>query len=196
MAGILSTILNFKTFLYNLVYVENKICKRKEESKMAKHKEKEIKTNAMRILDKNKISYETINYECDEFIDGLHTAEKTGAPVEQSFKTLVAQGKSKEYYVLVIPIAEEIDLKKAAKVLGEKSIEMIHVKDITKVTGYVRGGCSPLGMKKLYPTIIQESAQNFDVVYVSGGRIGSTIKVNPQELAKVVNAKFADFIVR
>lgn len=196
MAGILSTILNFKTVLYNLVYVENKICKRKEESKMAKHKEKEIKTNAMRILDKNKISYETINYECDEFIDGLHTAEKTGAPVEQSFKTLVAQGKSKEYYVLVIPIAEEIDLKKAAKVLGEKSIEMIHVKDITKVTGYVRGGCSPLGMKKLYPTIIQESAQNFDVVYVSGGRIGSTIKVNPQELAKVVNAKFADFIVR
>ena len=134
---------------------------------MAKHKDKEVKTNAMRILDKNKISYETINYECDEFIDGLHTAEKTGAPVEQSFKTLVAQGKSKEYYVLVIPIAEEVDLKKAAKVLGEKSIEMIHVKDITKVTGYVRGGCSPLGMKKL----------------------------NPQELARVVNAKFADFIV-
>ena len=114
---------------------------------MAKHKDKEVKTNAMRILDKNKIFYETINYECDEFIDGLHTAEKTGAPVEQSFKTLVAQGKSKEYYVLVIPIAEEVDLKKAAKVLGEKSIEMIHVKDITKVTGYVRGGCSPLGMK-------------------------------------------------
>ena len=150
---------------------------------MAKHKDKEVKTNAMRILDKNKISYETINYECDEFIDGLHTAEKTGAPVEQSFKTLV------------IPIAEEVDLKKAAKVLGEKSIEMIHVKDITKVTGYVRGGCSPLGMKKLYPTIIQESAETFDMIYVSGGRIGSTIKVNPQELARVVNAKFADFIV-
>ena len=162
---------------------------------MAKHKDKEVKTNAMRILDKNKIFYETINYECDEFIDGLHTAEKTGAPVEQSFKTLVAQGKSKEYYVLVIPIAEEVDLKKAAKVLGEKSIEMIHVKDITKVTGYVRGGCSPLGMKKLYPTIIQESAETFDMIYVSGGRIVSTIKVNPQELARVVNAKFADFIV-
>ena len=162
---------------------------------MAKHKDKEVKTNAMRILDKNKISYETINYECDEFIDGLHTAEKTGAPVEQSFKTLVAQGKSKEYYVLVIPIAEEVDLKKAAKVLGEKSIEMIHVKDITKVTGYVRGGCSPLGMKKLYPTIIQESAEIFDMIYVSGGRIVATIKVNPQELARVVNAKFADFIV-
>lgn len=123
---------------------------------MAKNKDKEVKTNAMRILDKNKISYETITYECDEFIDGLHTAEKTGAPVEQSFKTLVAQGKSKEYYVLVIPIAEEVDLKAAARVLGEKSIEMIHVKDITAVTGYVRGGCSPLGMKKKYKTIIQE----------------------------------------
>ena len=124
---------------------------------MAKNKDKEVKTNAMRILDKNKISYETITYECDEFIDGLHTAEKTGAPVEQSFKTLVAQGKSKEYYVLVIPIAEEVDLKAAARVLGEKSIEMIHVKDITAVTGYVRGGCSPLGMKKKYKTIIQAS---------------------------------------
>ena len=150
---------------------------------MAKNKDKEVKTNAMRILDKNKISYETITYECDEFIDGLHTAEKTGAPVEQSFKTLVAQGKSKEYYVLVIPIAEEVDLKAAARVLGEKSIEMIHVKDITAVTGYVRGGCSPLGMKKKYKTIIQESAEKYSEIYVSGGRIGSTIKVNPVDLA-------------
>ena len=136
--------------------------------------------------------YETFSEVKHRKFDGMII---TGAPVEQSFKTLVAQGKSKEYYVLVIPIAEEVDLKKAAKVLGEKSIEMIHVKDITKVTGYVRGGCSPLGMKKLYPTIIQESAETFDMIYVSGGRIGSTIKVNPQELARVVNAKFADFIV-
>ena len=160
---------------------------------MAKNKDKEGKTNAMRILERNKIPYETISYECDEFIVGLHTAEKTGTPVEQTFKTLVAQGKSKEYYVLVIPIAEEVDLKAAARILGEKSIEMIHVKDITKITGYVRGGCSPLGMKKLYPTIIQESAQQFDTIYVSGGRIGSTILVNPNALAQVVNAKFADF---
>ena len=91
---------------------------------------KEVKTNAMRILDKNKIPYEIINYECDEFIDGLHTAEATGAPVEQSFKTLVMQGKSKQYYVFVLPIAEEVDLKVAAKTVGEKSVEMIHVKDI------------------------------------------------------------------
>ena len=163
---------------------------------MAKNKDKEVKTNAMRILDKNKISYETITYECDEFIDGLHTAEKTGAPVEQSFKTLVAQGKSKEYYVLVIPIAEEVDLKAAARVLGEKSIEMIHVKDITAVTGYVRGGCSPLGMKKKYKTIIQESAEKYSEIYVSGGWIGSTIKVNPVDLARAAGAEFAAFTVK
>ena len=112
---------------------------------------KEVKTNAMRILDKNKIPYEIINYECDEFIDGLHTAEATGAPVEQSFKTLVMQGKSKQYYVFVLPIAEEVDLKVAAKTVGEKSVEMIHVKDITAITGYVRGGCTPLCMKKDFP---------------------------------------------
>lgn len=163
---------------------------------MAKNKDKEVKTNAMRILDKNKISYETLTYECDEFIDGLHTAEKTGAPVEQSFKTLVAQGKSKEYYVLVLPIAEEVDLKAAARVLGEKSIEMIHVKDITAVTGYVRGGCSPLGMKKQYKTIIQESAEKYSGIYVSGGRIGSTIKVNPVDLARAAHAAFAAFTVK
>lgn len=159
---------------------------------MGKHKEKEIKTNAMRILEKNKIPYETIQYECDEFIDGLHTAEKTGAPVEQSFKTLVVQGKSKGYYVLVIPIEEEIDLKKAAKVLKEKSIEMIHVKDITNVTGYVRGGCSPLGMKKQYPTVIHKSALDYEEIYVSGGRIGTTLKVSPKKLGEAVNAEFED----
>ena len=162
---------------------------------MGKHKEKEIKTNAMRILEKNKVPYETIQYECEEFIDGLHTAQKTGAPVEQSFKTLVVQGKSKEYYVLVIPIAEEIDLKKAARVLNEKSIEMIHVKDITKVTGYVRGGCSPLGMKKQYPTVIHKSALQYEEIYVSGGRIGTTLKLKPEDLAKVVKADFEDIIV-
>lgn len=156
---------------------------------------KEIKTNAMRILDKNKIPYELISYECEEFIDGLHTAEKTGAPIEQSFKTLVAQGKSKSYYVFVTPIAEEVDLKRAAKTVGEKSVEMIHVKDINAVTGYIRGGCTPIGMKKLFPTYIQKSALNYNQIYVSGGRIGTTLKLNPLDLAKVVRAEFADFIV-
>ena len=96
---------------------------------------KETKTNAMRILDRNKIPYEVLTYQCDQFIDGLHTAQKTGAPVEQSFKTLVAQGKSGGFYVFVIPIAEEVNLKTAAKTVGEKSVEMIHVKDITRITG-------------------------------------------------------------
>ena len=148
---------------------------------------KEVKTNAMRILDRNKVPYEILNYECDEFIDGLHTAQATGAPVEQSFKTLVAKGKSGGYYVFVIPIAEEVDLKAAARSVGEKSVEMIHVKDITAITGYVRGGCSPLGMKKQFPTVIHE-------IYVSGGRIGTSIKVEPQALAKVARAKFDDII--
>lgn len=159
---------------------------------MGKQKEKEIKTNAMRILEKKKISYETIQYECEEFIDGLHTAQKTGAPVEQSFKTLVVQGKSREYYVLVIPIAEEIDLKAAARAVGEKSVEMIHVKDLTRVTGYVRGGCSPLGMKKEYPTVLHKSAENYEQIYISGGRLGTTLKLNPRDLAEAVGARFED----
>ena len=155
---------------------------------------KETKTNAVRILERNKISYELITYECDEFIDGLHTAEKTGAPVEQSYKTLVMQGKSKQYYVFVIPIAREVDLKAAARAVSEKSVEMIHVKDLTTITGYVRGGCSPLGMKKQFPTVIDETAQIYDNIYISGGRIGTTIRLNPNDLAKVVNAKFADIL--
>lgn len=156
---------------------------------------KETKTNAMRILDRNHVPYEIIQYECDEFIDGLHTAEKTGAPVEQSFKTLVAQGKTGNYYVFVIPIAEEVDLKAAAKAVGEKSVEMIHVKDITKVTGYVRGGCSPLGMKKQFPTVIHSDALKFDRVWISGGRIGTSICLDPQDLIRVTRAKTADFSV-
>ena len=153
---------------------------------------KEAKTNAMRMLDRAKIPYEVIQYECDEFIDGLHTAEKTGAPVEQSFKTLVMQGKSKQYYVFVLPIAEEVQLKTAARVVGEKSVEMIPVKDITKITGYVRGGCTPLGMKKQFPTVIHESARTFDKIYICGGRIGMTIIVDPLQLAELIGAQFAD----
>ncbi len=156
---------------------------------------KEVKTNAVRILDKNKIPYELITYECDEFVDGLHTAELTGAPVEQTYKTLVMQGKSRQYYVFVVPIAAEVDLKAAARAVSEKSIEMIHVKDLTAITGYVRGGCSPLGMKKQFPTVIDATAEAFDGIYVSGGRVGTTIRVGTQDLAKVVRATFADVIV-
>lgn len=146
----------------------------------------------MRILEKMKVPYTAISYECDEFIDGLHCAGISGAPVEQSFKTLVMQGKSRQYYVFVVPIDCEVDLKKAAKTVGEKSVEMIHVKDITKITGYVRGGCSPVGMKKQFPTVIHDSAKKFEEIYVSGGRIGLTLKVDPLKLADAVKASFAD----
>lgn len=156
---------------------------------------KEAKTNAMRILDRNKIKYEAISYECDEFVDGLHTAELTGAPVEASFKTLVMRGKSAQYYVFVVPIAEEVDLKKAAREVGEKSVEMIHVKDLTGITGYVRGGCSPLGMKKQFQTVIHASAEALEKIYISGGRIGLTICLAPQDLMKVIPAKYADVIM-
>lgn len=156
---------------------------------------KEAKTNAMRILDRNKIKYEAISYECDEFVDGLHTAELTGAPVEASFKTLVMRGKSTQYYVFVVPIAEEVDLKKAAKEVGEKSVEMIAVKDLTPITGYVRGGCSPLGMKKQFQTVIHASAKSLEKIYISGGRIGLTISLSPEDLMKVISAKYADVIM-
>ena len=155
---------------------------------------REAKTNVMRILDKNKINYRAISYECDEFIDGLHTAEMTGAPVEASYKTLVMVGKSKTYYVFVVPIAEEVDLKKAAKAVGEKSLEMIHVKDLTKITGYIRGGCSPIGMKKQFATVIHASAREQEEIYISGGRVGLTICLAPQDLMRVIPAQYADII--
>lgn len=157
-------------------------------------KEKDNKTNAMRILDKNKITYKTKTYECDEFIDGIHIADLNGDPYEQSFKTLVTVGKSKNYYVFVLPIDKEIDFKKAAKIVGEKSIEMIPVKEINAITGYIRGGCTPLGMKKLYPTVIHESAKNFDEIIISGGKLGVQIIVNPIDLAEVTKATFGEFL--
>ena len=146
----------------------------------------------MRILDRNKVSYEILQYECDEFIDGLHTAEKTGAPVEQSFKTLVMQGKTGGYYVFVIPIEAELDLKKAARAVGEKSVEMLPVREITTVTGYVRGGCTAIGMKKAFPTTIQENAQTLDYIYVSGGKLGMQLKLSPDDLKNVTQAQYAD----
>ena len=149
---------------------------------------KEVKTNAVRILERNKVPYELLTYECDEFIDGIHSAEATGTPVAQTYKTLVMQGKSKKYYVFVIPIAEEVDLKAAARAVSEKSVEMIHVKDLTAITGYVRGGCSPLGMKKAFPTVIDASARQYSEIYVSGGRIGTSIRLDPQDLARIVRA--------
>ncbi|MCH5252024.1 MAG: Cys-tRNA(Pro) deacylase [Lachnospiraceae bacterium] len=162
---------------------------------MAK-REKEKKTNAMRILEKNKIDFQINTYECDEFIDGVHIADKLGQSYEQSFKTLVMQGKSKNYHVFVVPIAEEVDLKKAAKAVGEKSLVMVHVKDINDVTGYIRGGCTPIGMKKQYNTVIHESAQEFEQIIISGGKLGVQIFLAPGDLLKVTGGSFADIIVK
>lgn len=156
---------------------------------------KETKTNAMRLLDSNKINYITHSYENkDNKIDGIAVANKIGKDVESVFKTLVTQGHSKEYYVFVIPVAEELDMKKASKAAGEKNIEMIHVKDINSITGYIRGGCSPLGMKKVFKTFIQEEALLFDTIVFSGGKIGAQIEMDPNHLQKVIDCSFVDVI--
>lgn len=155
---------------------------------------KEVKTNAMRILDRMKISYEYETYECDEFTDGIETADKLGYDHKLVFKTLVTTGKSGEHYVFVIPIEEEIDFKKAAKVVGEKSLEMLPLKELTKTTGYVRGGCTSIGMKKNFPTIIHESAQSLEYMHISGGKLGMQLKLAPADLLKAANGKFADVI--
>ena len=153
-------------------------------------KQKEVKTNAMRILESLKIPYTHHTYECEEFVDGLQIADK----LSLVYKTLVTVCNSKNYFVFVIPIAEELDMKKAAKSVGEKSVEMIHVKDINAITGYIRGGCTAIGMKKQYVTRIDESAKTQEQIYVSGGRIGSQIQLKPDDLAKAAKAEFADII--
>lgn len=156
---------------------------------------KELKTNAMRFLDTKKIAYEVQAYQCDEFIDGVHVAEKLGQPLDETFKTIVAQGKSGSYYCFLLPVTEELDLKKAAKSVGEKSVELLHVKDITKVTGYVRGGCTPIGMKKQFMTVVHSSAQELEKFYISGGRIGMQIHLSPTELVNAINGKFEPIIL-
>ncbi|MCD7865647.1 MAG: Cys-tRNA(Pro) deacylase [Clostridiales bacterium] len=157
-------------------------------------KKKETKTNAMRILESMKIPFHHYTYECEEFVDGLQIADQLQLPHEKVYKTLVTVGSSKNYFVFVIPIAEELDLKKAARVVGEKHVEMIHVRDINKVTGYVRGGCTAVGMKKQYVTRIDSSARQQPTIIVSGGRIGSQVELAPDDLAAAAQAQFADLI--
>ena len=157
---------------------------------------KEVKTNAMRILERQKIPYTYETYECDEFTDGIETVDKLGYEHQYVYKTLVTTGKSGEHYVFVIPIEEEIDFKKAAKAVGEKSLEMLHLKDLTKVTGYVRGGCTAVGMKKQFPTVIQEDAKDLPHMHVSGGKLGMQLTLAPLDLAKAANAEFVDIIHR
>lgn len=157
-------------------------------------KQKEIKTNAMRILDSLKIPYVHHTYECQEFVDGIQIADMLGLPYEKVYKTLVTVGNSKNYYVFVLPIAEELDMKAAARSVGEKSVEMIHVKDINTITGYIRGGCTAIGMKKQYVTRIDAGAQELEKMIVSGGRLGSQLELAPADLCRAAHAEFADII--
>jgi Cys-tRNA(Pro)/Cys-tRNA(Cys) deacylase len=157
-------------------------------------KAKEVKTNAMRILDRMKISYQTYTYECDEFVDGKQTADLLGFPHEIMFKTLVTVSPKGDYFVFAIPIDDELDLKKAARAAAAKSLAMIHVKEINAVTGYIRGGCTAIGMKKNYPVFMHESALSHERIIVSGGKIGAQIELTPQDYEKACGAVFTDLI--
>ena len=154
----------------------------------------ETKTNAMRMLDKLNIPYESHTYECAEFTDGVQIARMLGQDCKKVFKTLVTVARSGKYYVFVIPVEREMDLKKCAAVVNEKSLSPIHVKEIQGVTGYIRGGCSPIGMKKQFRTVIHESAKELDTIIVSGGRLGLQLEMTPENLLKACSGEFADII--
>lgn len=154
------------------------------------------KTNAMRLLDAAGIAYRTAEYEYDEEnLSGVHAAEAIGMPAEQVFKTLVTRCGRGDFFVFCIPVAEELDLRKAAAVSGEKKLEMLHVRDLVTVTGYLRGGCSPIGMKKKFTTVIDETAQLFNEIAVSAGMRGRQIILPPDSLARYVGAALADVTV-
>lgn len=153
------------------------------------------KTNVMRILDKENIEYKMHTYDNkDGRIDGVAVAEKLGQDVSKVYKTLVTQGHSKNYFVFVIPVDKELDLKAAAKSVKEKSIEMIKMVDIYKITGYIRGGCSPIGMKKLYRTVIDESCIELETIIVSAGKIGFQVELSPFDLLKIIEGSLAHVI--
>ena len=155
---------------------------------------KEVKTNAMRILEQKGISYKEHILDLKEAVDGVTCANMLGVNLDSTFKTLVTIGKSKNYYVFVIPVAETLSLKKAAASVGEKNVEMIPMKDLLKVAGYVHGGCSPIGMKKVFTTVIDETAVLFDNIIFSGGKIGYFIEVNPMDIDKVIPVSFVDIV--
>ena len=153
------------------------------------------KTNVMRVLDGKKIKYSSHEYEPDATLTGEEIAGILGENPDKVFKTLVTQAKSGAYYVFVIPVAGGLDLKKAAKAAGEKAISMIKQKDLLPLTGYIHGGCSPIGMKKTFPTTIDESASGFDTIIFSAGKVGYQVEVSPEDLSKVVRINFADICV-
>ena len=187
---------------YIIFYVKNKIIFGKDAVPLLFRKAvtwhcdiEMIKTNAMRLLSAAKIKYETVEYSWDESdLSGVHIANELGVAPEQIFKTLVTKGMGRDYYVFVVPVDHELDLKKCAKSVGEKSVEMIPVKDITKVTGYVRGGCSPLGMKKQFKTTFHITAESIPKIIVSAGKIGYQIDLKPEDLIRLTNGQCADII--
>ena len=155
----------------------------------------EEKTNVMRVLAQKKITYKSYTYEADATMSGTEIAGILGENADKVFKTLVTRGKTGTYYVFVIPVARELDLKKAAKVVSEKSIEMIPQKELLPLTGYVHGGCSPIGMKKFFQTTVHETAKEFDTFFFSGGKVGFQVEVNPKDLEKVIRLQYADVCV-
>lgn len=156
---------------------------------------KDEKTNVMRVLEQKNIAYTPHLYPADGPIDGVSVAGFLGQDVEQVFKTLVTRGASGAYYVFDIPVAENLDLKKAAKAVGEKSIAMITQKELLPLTGYIHGGCSPVGMKKQFPTVFHETVILFDTICVSAGKVGAQVEVNPNDLMELIGAEVADITV-
>lgn len=152
------------------------------------------KTNVMRFLDSKKIQYRSHYYEADPTLTGEQIASLLNEQVDHVYKTLVTKGKSGDHYVFVVPVCGELDLKKAASAAGEKSIEMIRQKELLPLTGYVHGGCSPIGMKKTFPTFIHSSAESFDYICVSAGRVGAQIEINPHDLSKLMPCVFSEII--
>lgn len=155
---------------------------------------KEEKTNVMRVLDGKKIQYESHTYQQDATLTGEEIAGILGEDAKKVFKTLVTQGKSGAYYVFVVPVQAELDLKKAAKAAGEKAVSMIKQKELLPLTGYVHGGCSPIGMKKQFPTFIHDTAAGFEKIFVSGGKVGYQIEVAPGDIVSLIRATFADIV--
>ena len=158
-------------------------------------KQKEEKTNVMRVLEQKGVAYTPHTYPTDGSIDGASVAGYLGQDPEHVFKTLVARGASGGYYVFDIPVEDTLDLKKAAKAVGEKSIAMIHQKELLPLTGYIHGGCSPVGMRKQFPTVFHETAEILDTICVSAGKIGYQVEVAPADLIALVGAKTADLTV-
>ena len=153
---------------------------------------KQEKTNVMRLLEQKKIPYQMHNYTESGAIAGEDVARVLGENPDEVFKTLVTVGKSKQNYVFIVPVNKELNLKKAASAVGEKSIEMIKAKDLLPLTGYVHGGCSPIGMKKQFPTVVHNTAENMENILFSGGKIGMQVELKTEDFKKIINIKFAD----